>query len=64
MRALKDVTKVRWQVIDGSIYTEEKFHVLLEHRKDIEAYGAVAFNVGYKVGRRIVELHNATLEGA
>lgn len=59
-----DVTKIRWVAVDGSIYTEEAFlkrsdftNKNLADKQRI----SIAFNVGDKVARHIVAVHNGNL---
>lgn len=58
-----DATKMRWVVIDGSIYTDE----IVESRSDngvfVKARISIAFNVGDKLAKYIVDLHNWDLDG-
>lgn len=57
--------KHKWFVKDGSIFSEQ---VKSKHSQDFrlgkeyEYNEAVAFNVGDKVAKHIVALHNASLE--
>ena len=57
-----DVRKVRWTVVDSSIFTEEAYKVKLEFAF-VEHQLSVAFNVGKDVAHHIVRLHNNSLEG-
>ena len=57
----KDVTKLRWIAIDGSIYTEQAFIKKTEftgkNLKDPQRI-SIAFNVGSTVAEHVVKLHN------
>ena len=57
--------KSKWFVKDGSVFSEK---VKSKHSQDFrlgkeyEYQEAVAFNVGDRVARHLVELHNASLQ--
>lgn len=52
---IKNKHKVEWMIVDGSIYVRAE--------KDSEEYmkDSIAFNVGDRMARHIVYLHNDTL---
>jgi hypothetical protein len=59
-----DVTKIRWVAVDGSIYTEEAFLKRSEFTgKNLadKQRISIAFNVGDKVAKHIVDVHNGNL---
>ncbi len=56
--------KQRWFVEGNSVYSEEvktKSNQDFRLGKDFTYHEAVAFNVGEKIAKHIVELHNASL---
>ncbi len=57
---MDDLTKVRWVVIDGCIFTEKQYEVRFPSGRKFVRF-SVAFNVGSTVANRIVELHNSSL---
>lgn len=58
----KDITKMRWMVVDSSIQTEDQVEVSFDFTGRKKVHMAVAFNVGRDVAHRIVRLHNEQLQ--
>lgn len=61
----KDVNKMRWEVVGTSIQTEDQVEVPFEFTgRNKKVNLSVAFNVGRDVAKRLVYLHNTTLDKA
>ena len=59
-----DVTKERWVVIDDSIACEREYVRKADLGKEYWTRDWIAFNVGPRVAKRIVDVHNQALENA
>lgn len=60
---MKTIESQVWVVKDGSIFvasTEQKYNP--DFKVKYETQAAVAFNVGDKLAKHIVELHNTSLK--
>ena len=56
-------TKRRWVEDNGSIYTADTEDLVIDFsKKTIQVRVAVAFNIGEKLARHIVHLHNESLK--
>lgn len=59
----RDILKMKWEVVDSSIQTVDtvgkKFDI---SDKTIQVHLDVAFNVGERVAKHIVALHNQRLD--
>lgn len=55
--------KSKWVAEEGSIFTEHKFKVKLDHvGGHMMQRGSIAFNVGKEIAEHIVQLHNDDIE--
>lgn len=57
-----DNLKERWIVIDGSIACEREYVRKADLGKEYKTRDWIAFNIGTKAARHIVDLHNKSLE--
>lgn len=55
-----DITKVKWVAIQGSIFTEQEVERQSDFGKKYKARLSIAFNVGDKLAKHIVQMHNAS----
>lgn len=57
-----DITRVKWVAINGSVFTEQEVERTSDFGKKYKARLSIAFNIGDKLAKHIVNQHNDALE--